>query len=67
MAKPAISGAGPIKFIKQAIQELRKVSWPNRQQTSKLTLIVIGVSIVVGAYIGLLDYFYTLLISTLIK
>ena len=35
--------------------EARKVSWPSRQETLKLTVVVIIVSIFVGVYIGLLD------------
>lgn len=37
------------------IDEARKVSWPSRQETLKLTIVVIAVSILVGVYIGVLD------------
>ncbi len=37
------------------IGEVRKVSWPSRQETVKLTIVVIAVSLFVGLYIGALD------------
>jgi preprotein translocase subunit SecE len=66
IAKPAISKIGPIQFIKQSVTELKKVTWPTRQDTVKLTLIVLAVSTVVGLYIGALDYLYTKIIEYLI-
>jgi preprotein translocase subunit SecE len=35
--------------------ELQKVVWPTRRTVVNLTLIVIAVSILVGAYIAILD------------
>ena len=43
------------QYFQESWAELRKVSWPDRQTVINLTLIVIGVSIVVGAYIAILD------------
>lgn len=37
------------------IDELKKVSWPSRGETIRLTLIVIGVSLIIGFYIGIID------------
>jgi len=42
-------------YFQESWAELRKVSWPDRQTVINLTLIVIGVSIAVGAYIAILD------------
>jgi preprotein translocase subunit SecE len=44
-----------IKFIKEAYIELRKVTWPSRQQVINYTAVVIFVSIVVAVFLGLLD------------
>ncbi len=43
------------RFIDEAWSELKKVAWPTREQVINLTLIVLAVSIAVGAYIALLD------------
>lgn len=45
----------PVTFFKQVRVEMAKVIWPTRQETIKLTLVVIGVSIAIGLYIGGLD------------
>ena len=45
----------PFAYIKESKEELDKVIWPTRAETIKLTLIVIGVSILVGAYISGID------------
>lgn len=49
----------PITFVKQTQDELKKVVWPSRPEVVRLTLIVIFVSVVVGLYIGGLDYVFT--------
>jgi len=38
------------------IGELKKVSWPTRQETIRLTIIVIMISLIIGAYIGIIDF-----------
>jgi preprotein translocase subunit SecE len=41
--------------MSEAWSELKKVAWPTRQTVINLTLIVIAVSVAVGAYIAVLD------------
>ena len=57
----------PIQFLRQVRQELKKVEWPSREKTAKLTILVIGASVVVGAYIGGLDAAFTYLLTHLVK
>jgi len=47
------------QFLKEVRQELRKVSWPSRQETIKYTMIVIGVSLAVAIFLGGLDFLFT--------
>jgi preprotein translocase subunit SecE len=47
-------------YLVEAYGELRKVAWPTRQTVVNLTLIVIAVSVAVGAYIAVLDLLLTL-------
>ena len=42
-------------YMSDAWSELKKVAWPTRQTVINLTLIVIAVSVAVGAYIAVLD------------
>ena len=43
------------QYLAEAWSELKKVAWPTRETVTNLTLIVIAVSIAVGAYIAVLD------------
>jgi preprotein translocase SecE subunit len=47
--------AGLREYLTEAWSELRKVAWPTRQTVINLTLIVLAVSVAVGAYIAVLD------------
>lgn len=57
----------PLSFLRQVRQELKKVEWPTRQQTIRLTGLVIIASILVGVYIGALDWVFTYLLTFLVK
>lgn len=46
-------------FVGEVLAELKKVSWPKRKDTIKLTLIVIGISLIIGLYIGIIDVLLT--------
>ncbi|OGK14111.1 preprotein translocase subunit SecE [Candidatus Roizmanbacteria bacterium RIFCSPLOWO2_01_FULL_38_12] len=37
------------------IGELKKVTWPSRENTIRLTIIVIAISLIIGFYIGIID------------
>ncbi|MCJ7511102.1 MAG: preprotein translocase subunit SecE, partial [Dehalococcoidia bacterium] len=43
------------RWIADIISELRKVVWPTRQDTIHLTVVVLIVSVVIGAALGGLD------------
>ena len=57
----------PITYLRDTVSELKQISWPTREQTLKLTLIVIAVSILVAVYIGALDFSFTTLLAKLVK
>ena len=59
--------SGPIGFLHEVLLELDLVKWPNRQETIRLTTIVIVSSVLVGAYIGSLDYLLVNLLTALIS
>ena len=52
-----------IKFIKQSIDELKKIQFPTRKETLRLTAYVIGVSILAGLLITLFDYLFKILLT----
>jgi preprotein translocase subunit SecE len=43
------------RFAGDLIDELKKVTWPTRTETIRLTAIVIGISLIIGLYIGIID------------
>jgi len=45
-------------FFKEVWIEIKKVDWPNRQETFRYTLIVIGISTAVAAFLGVLDFIF---------
>lgn len=55
------------KYIKESVAELRKVSWPTKKQTTNYSLLVIGISVAVAAFLGICDYLFADLIERLIK
>lgn len=48
-----------IDFLKQVRVELEKVVWPSRKETIELTILVIFITILVGFFIGGIDYLLT--------
>ena len=59
--------AKPLTFLNEVKVELSKVIWPTRKEVIRLTLIVIAVSIVVGFFIGGVDYVLTKLTEIALK
>ena len=55
-----------ITFLKEVKLEIRKVNWPTRQQTVRYTLIILGISFAVAAFLGGLDFFFTMLLDKFI-
>jgi len=55
-----------IAFIQESKQELRRVEWPTRAETTKLTLVVIFISLATAIYLGVLDYAFTKLLELFI-
>jgi preprotein translocase subunit SecE len=51
--------------IDTVLSEVRKVTWPTREETRNLTIVVIGISVALGLFLGGIDFIlgwvYTLL------
>ena len=53
---PAGSGrVGPISFLQETYSELQKSVWPSREETARLTTVVIILAIAAGFFLGGLD------------
>lgn len=49
--------------VRETFDELRKVVWPSRKETFRLTLIVLAICIAVGIFLGALDYGFSELVT----
>lgn len=47
------------RFIEESYSELKKVVWPTRDQVRNLTVLVFVISAAVGAFIAVVDLFWT--------
>ncbi len=57
----------PLQYIKESKAELDKVVWPTKSETIRLTVTVVIVSVVVGAYITGLDALFAKLVENVLK
>ena len=57
----------PVLFLRQTYDELRQVVWPTRKEIFRLTGIVIILSVIMGLYIGGLDWVFTQAIQFVLK
>lgn len=53
-------------FFREVVTESRKVDWPSRQATLKYTIIVVVISLIIAAFLGLLDLVFFKALSILI-
>jgi preprotein translocase subunit SecE len=60
-----LAGAGgrrgrgnPFDFVRDVRGELRKVAWPNQRETVNLTAVVIAFSVIVGLFLGGIDFVF---------
>lgn len=44
-----------LRFVSETIAELKKVTWPTRKETTRLSFLVILISGTVGVILGLID------------
>ncbi len=54
-------------FIKEAIAELRKVIWPTKKDLKNSTIVVIFTIIIASIFIGLIDIFFTKVLTLFMK
>jgi preprotein translocase subunit SecE len=68
VARPVAKPAAParenrfVRWYRETESELKKVVWPTRQEWTNLTLIVVVVTVAVGAFLGAVDYVFEQLI-----
>ncbi len=52
-------------FFGDVFGELRKVTWPTRQEATRLTMLVIALAAVMGVFLGAFDWMFARIFSLL--
>ena len=64
---PETSGRGfSFRMVAETVSELRRVTWPTRDETVRLTIMVIAVSAVIGAFLGVIDILFSKILGQIL-
>lgn len=66
-ALPSWIPRAPVQFLLEAYYELKRVRWPSREETIRLTVAVVAFSVVMGAFLGLVDFIFAQLFELLLR
>ena len=55
------------KFFKDVVHELKRVSWPNRTELWKYTVVVLVAIAIFGVILGIFDFMWVRLVDFLAK
>ncbi len=50
----------------EVVSELRRVTWPTRQETMRLSLMVVAVAATIGLFLGLVDIVFSRLLGVIL-
>jgi len=53
-------------YIIESYREFLRVNWPTKQETTRLTLVVIGFCVAIALFLGVLDLIFTLALNKVI-
>ena len=51
------------RSIKEIYAELGRVTWPTKEETTRLSIIVVSIAIVIGLFLGLIDLAFSKIIA----
>lgn len=55
-----------ISFFRESLDELKRVEWPKKDQTTRLTSYVVGVSLSLGLFLSGADYLFNKALSLIV-
>jgi preprotein translocase subunit SecE len=64
-AKPSENALA--RYLRETRGELRKVTWPTRQESQRLTAIVLGVTAAMAIFLGILDFIFSKGVQALVR
>ncbi|OQX71341.1 preprotein translocase subunit SecE [Candidatus Parcubacteria bacterium 4484_255] len=53
-------------YFRNSIRELKKVNWPTKKQTISHTLLVVGISLGMALFLGIVDFILTKVLQLVI-
>ena len=56
----------PAAFLRQVKQEFAKITWPTRQETTQMTVVVIVASLLLAAFFGVVDALSAKIVSIIL-
>lgn len=56
-----------INYVRASTEEMKKVTWPTKKEATNYTILVIGVSLAVAAFLGALDYIFNWILELIIN
>lgn len=60
-------GNAIVKYLKETRAELRKVTWPSREEAINLTAIVVVVTVAMAIFLGVVDYLFSKFFGLIIR
>ncbi|MBU1157547.1 MAG: preprotein translocase subunit SecE [Proteobacteria bacterium] len=55
-----------MQFLREVVQELKRVTWPSRRQTISTTGVVLALVILVSIFLGVVDFALSRLVRLII-
>lgn len=55
-----------LRFISESYRELQRVTWPTKEETMRLTLMVLAVAAAVGAFLSAVDLVFVRLMDVIL-
>ncbi|MBT9163398.1 MAG: Protein translocase subunit SecE [Chloroflexi bacterium] len=55
-----------VGFVRSIVAEMRKVVWPSRQETVRLTVIVLIITVAVAMILGVIDLAFSRLVDVIL-
>ncbi len=56
-----------VRYFRETRAELRKVVWPSRREATRLSLIVVSVTLAMSVFLGIIDWVFSRLIGLIVR
>jgi preprotein translocase subunit SecE len=56
----------PITYLREVQQEMQRVTWPSRQKTVNMTLLVVGISLIIAIILAGSDFVFKELLTVIL-